>query len=64
MTDEFNDDSQINPFCRLQLMVETIEHSTEWTNQSKLEKVPKVALGDICIFQISIITLLDLLEVH
>ena len=30
------------PFCRLQLMVETFEHSTYWTNQSRFVKVSKV----------------------
>ena len=35
-----NDDTQSNPFCRLQLMVKTIEHST---NQNPI-KAPK-ALG-------------------
>ena len=26
------------PFCRLQLVVETLGHSTYWTNQSKSNK--------------------------
>ena len=30
-----NDDTQNYPLCRLQLVVETFEHSTMWTNQSK-----------------------------
>ena len=30
------------PFCRLQLVVETLGHSTYWSNQSNLIKVPKV----------------------
>ena len=37
-----NDDTQNNHFCRLQLMVETFEHLTKWTNQSNLLKVSKV----------------------
>ena len=38
-----NDDLQKNPFCRLQLVVETFGHSTKYyTNQSKSNKVPKV----------------------
>ena len=28
-----NDDTQNYPVCRLQLVVETFEHSTYWTNQ-------------------------------
>ncbi len=30
------------PLSWLQLVVKTLEHSTKWTNQSKLNKVPKV----------------------
>ena len=37
-----NDDAQKYSFCRLQLVVETFGLSTEWINQTKLEKVPKV----------------------
>ena len=37
-----NDDTQYYPFCRLKLVVETFEHSTYLTNQSKFTKVPKV----------------------
>ena len=33
-----NDDTQKYPFVRLQLVVETFEHSTSWTNQSKFNK--------------------------
>ena len=36
-----NDDTQNRPFCRLKLVVETFEHSTKRTNQSKFHKVPK-----------------------
>ena len=36
-----NDNTQNNPFCKLQLVVETFVHLTLETNQSKL-KVPKV----------------------
>ena len=28
-----NDDTQNNPFCRLQLVIEMFGHSTLWTNQ-------------------------------
>ena len=37
-----NNDTQKYPFCRLQSVIETIGHSTKWTNQSKFIKVPKV----------------------
>ena len=37
-----NDDTQNYSFYRLQSVVETKEHSTYWTNQSKFTKVPKV----------------------
>ena len=37
-----NDNTQNYSFYRLQLVVETFEHSTYWTNQSKSLKVPKV----------------------
>ena len=37
-----NDDEQNNTFCRLKLVVETFEHSTQCTNQSKFTEVPKV----------------------
>ena len=37
-----NDDTINNPFCRLQLVVETFGHLIFWTNQWKLNKVPKV----------------------
>ena len=37
-----NDDAQNYPFFRLQSVVETFGHSTEWTNQSKFFSVPKV----------------------
>ena len=38
-----NDDLQKNPFCRLQLVVETFGHSTKYyTNQSKSNKSPKL----------------------
>ena len=33
-----NDETQNPPFCRLQLVVETIGHSTKWTKQSKYNK--------------------------
>ena len=36
------DDIQNYPFCRLQLEVETFEHSTWWTKQSKFTEVSKV----------------------
>ena len=39
MADKFmyipNDDAQNQPFCRLNLVVETFGHSTKWINQSK-----------------------------
>ena len=35
-----NDDKN-NVDLRLQLVVKTFEHSTKWTNQSKLNKSPK-----------------------
>ena len=37
-----NDDTQNYHFCRLKLVVETFEHSTWLTNQSKFTEVPKV----------------------
>ena len=37
-----SDDTQNYPFCRLQLVVETIWHSISWNNQSNAIKVPKV----------------------
>ena len=37
-----NDDTQNYFFSRLQIVVETFEHSTLWSNQSKFTKVPKV----------------------
>ena len=36
------DDTQSYPFWRLELIVETFWHLTQWSNQSKLPKVPKV----------------------
>ena len=36
----YNGDTQNYPFCRLQLVVETFDHSTKWTNQSKFNKNP------------------------
>ena len=36
-----NDDTQNYPFRRLQLEVETFEHFTQLTNQSKLNKSPQ-----------------------
>ena len=33
-----NVDTQNYPYCRLQLIVETFEYSTKWTNQSKFNK--------------------------
>ena len=36
-----NDDIQNNPFFRLQLVLETIGHSTLWTNQSKFNESPQ-----------------------
>ena len=46
MTDKFNyipnDDAQHYPFCRLQLMLETFEHSILLTNQSNFKIVPIV----------------------
>ena len=45
MADKFlyipNDDTLNNPFFRLKLMVETFEHSTKWTSQSKFNKSPQ-----------------------
>ena len=38
----FNDDTQNYPFSRLQLVIETFRHSTEWTNESNSVEVPKV----------------------
>ncbi len=37
-----NDDTQNLTICRLQLVVETIVHSTKLTNQSNFTKVSKV----------------------
>ena len=37
-----NGDTQIYPFFRLEIVIETFEHSTSWTNQLKLNKVPVV----------------------
>ena len=37
-----NNDTQNYPFCRSKIVVETFEHSTQWMNQSKFTKVPKV----------------------
>ena len=38
-----NDDTQNYPICRLQLVVETFEHSTWWINQLKFnKKFPKL----------------------
>ena len=37
-----NEDTQKYPFCRLKFVVETFEHSTEETKQSKITKVSKV----------------------
>ena len=36
------DDTQNNPFCILQLVVELFGHSTDQTNQTNLIKVIKV----------------------
>ena len=36
-----NDDTQSYPFWRLNLLVETFEHSSKWSNQSKCIKVVK-----------------------
>ena len=38
----YNNDTQNNAFFKLKLVVETFEHSTQWTNQSKSNKVLKV----------------------
>ena len=40
-----NDDTQIQPFCRLQLVIETFGHSTLWTNKLKFNKSPKSCLA-------------------
>ena len=37
-----NDDTYNNPFCRLQIVVETYGHSILKTNKSKFIKSPKV----------------------
>ena len=37
-----NNDTQNYHFCRLRLVVETFQHSTKRTNQSKLINRPKV----------------------
>ena len=37
-----NYDTRNNPLFKLKLVVETFEHSTKWTNESKFTKVPKV----------------------
>ena len=37
-----DDDTQNYPFCKLQLVVQTVEHSTKWSNQSKVPKVVKL----------------------
>ena len=37
-----NKDTQNYPFCRLQSVVETFEHSTKRTNELKFTKVPKI----------------------
>ena len=46
MADKFmyipNDDTKNQPFCKLNLTVETLEHSTCLTNQYKFSIVPKV----------------------
>ena len=36
------DDTRDYSYCKLKLVVETFEHSTLLTNQSKCTKVPKV----------------------
>ena len=36
-----DDDTQISPFCRIQLVVETFGQSTQWTNQTNFKKVPQ-----------------------
>ena len=36
-----NDNTQNYSLCRLELVVETFGQSTQWTNQSKLNKSPK-----------------------
>ena len=45
MADKFiyisNVDTQNYPYCRLQLVIETLGHSTSWTNQYKIPKVDK-----------------------
>ena len=42
MADKLMNITQKKHFCRLQLVVETFEHSTKLANQSKSIKVPKV----------------------
>ena len=37
-----NDEPQNYAFCRLQLVVETFEHSTRWMNQTKFTEVSEV----------------------
>ena len=37
-----NDDRQNYPFCRFKLVVETFDHSSQWTSYLKFTKVPKV----------------------
>ncbi len=39
-----NDDTKNYPFCGLNLVVKTFEHSTSRINQSKFTKVPKVVM--------------------
>ena len=36
------DDTQTNPFCRFQLVIETFGHSTHYNNQYKINRGPKV----------------------
>ena len=40
------DDTQNYPFCRLQLVVETVGHSTEWIKQSKFNKSTQSCLAN------------------
>ena len=37
----FIHDTQSYPIWRFKVLVETFEHSTSWTNQSKFTEVPK-----------------------
>ena len=41
-----NDDTQYYHFCKLKLVVKTFEHSTSWTNNQYVMKVPKVVKNE------------------